>query len=84
MTCQPKADLKAVCTGVGTELRTQLAEVLREPTPERMTDLLKQLDQPPRRRSPVPSGAADHRPHDGALIASRGTGGTRKDCKNMK
>jgi anti-sigma factor NepR-like protein len=41
------ADLKAVRTGIGAELRTLFSDVLREPIPDRMTELLKQLDQPP-------------------------------------
>jgi hypothetical protein len=40
------ADLKAVRTGIGTELRTLFSDVLREPIPEKMAELLMQLDQP--------------------------------------
>jgi hypothetical protein len=40
------ADLKAVRTGIGTALRTLLSDVLREPVPDRMGELLRQLDQP--------------------------------------
>jgi hypothetical protein len=44
------ADLKAVRTGIGTELRALLPDVLREPIPEKMAQLLKQLDQPTTKR----------------------------------
>jgi Anti-sigma factor NepR len=40
------ADLKAVCTGIGAELRKLLSNVLHEPIPEGMAELLRQLDQP--------------------------------------
>jgi Anti-sigma factor NepR len=44
------ADLKAVRTSIGAALRTLLSDVLREPIPDRMIDLLKQLDQPSPKR----------------------------------
>ena len=40
------ADLKAVRTGIGAELRTLHSDVLRDEVPARMAELLKQLDQP--------------------------------------
>jgi hypothetical protein len=40
------AALKAVRTGIGTALRTLLSDVLNEPIPDEMAELLKQLDQP--------------------------------------
>jgi hypothetical protein len=45
------ADLKAVRIGICRELRTLLSDVLREPTPNGMAELLKQLDQPTVKRS---------------------------------
>jgi anti-sigma factor NepR-like protein len=42
----PSADLKAVRTGIGAELRTLFSDVLSEPIPDGMAELLKQLDQP--------------------------------------
>ena len=39
------ADLKAVRTGIGTALRTLHSDVLREEVPDRIAELLKQLDQ---------------------------------------
>jgi hypothetical protein len=39
------ADLKAVCAGIGTGLRTLHSGVLREAFTEQIADLLKQLDQ---------------------------------------
>jgi hypothetical protein len=39
-------DLKAVLTAIGAELRRLHSDVLREPIPDRMAELLKQLDQP--------------------------------------
>jgi hypothetical protein len=47
------ADLKAICTGIGASLRAQLSNVLSEPIPEKMTDLLKQLDQPKEDNGPA-------------------------------
>jgi Anti-sigma factor NepR len=38
-------DLKAVRTGIGAALRTLHSEVLREEVPDRVADLLRQLDQ---------------------------------------
>jgi hypothetical protein len=35
-----------VCTGIGKELRTLHANLLSEQIPERMAEVLKQLDQP--------------------------------------
>jgi hypothetical protein len=45
------ADLKAVRTGIGTELKKLFSEVLREPLTDRMAQLLSQFDQPNERRS---------------------------------
>jgi len=39
------ADLKAVRTGIGTALRTLHSGVLREEIPDRIAELLRQLDQ---------------------------------------
>jgi hypothetical protein len=39
-------DLKAVLTAIGAELRRLHSDVLSEPIPERMAELLRQLDQP--------------------------------------
>jgi hypothetical protein len=39
-------DLKAVLTAIGAELRRLHSDVLREPIPDRMAELLRQLDQP--------------------------------------
>jgi len=39
------ADLKALRTGIGAELRTLHADLLREGVPDRIAELLKQLDQ---------------------------------------
>jgi len=39
------ADLKAVHTGIGTALRTLHSGVLREEIPDRIAELLRQLDQ---------------------------------------
>jgi hypothetical protein len=41
---QPDADLKAARTGIGAALRTLHSDALRE-VPERMAELLRQLDQ---------------------------------------
>jgi hypothetical protein len=41
------ADLKAVRTGIGAALRTLHSDVLHEPLPDRIAELLRQLDQPP-------------------------------------
>jgi hypothetical protein len=38
-------DLKAVRTGIGAALRTLHSDVLREEVPNRMAELLRQLDQ---------------------------------------
>ena len=38
-------DLKAECTGIGAALRTLYANVLREEFPDRVAELLTQLDQ---------------------------------------
>ena len=40
-----RADLKAVRTGVGAALRTLHSDVLREEVPDRIAELLRQLDQ---------------------------------------
>jgi hypothetical protein len=39
------ADLKAVCTGIGTPLRALHSDVLRGELPDRIAELLRQLDQ---------------------------------------
>jgi hypothetical protein len=39
------ADLNAVRTGIGAELRRLHSDVLREEIPDRMAELIKQLDQ---------------------------------------
>ena len=36
----------AVCTGIGTALRALHSDVLREPLPDTMVELLRQLDRP--------------------------------------
>jgi hypothetical protein len=41
---QPNADLKAVRTGIGAELRTLHSDVLREEVPDRIAVFLRQLD----------------------------------------
>jgi hypothetical protein len=41
---QPNADLKAVRTGIGAELRTLHSDVLREEVPDRIAMFLRQLD----------------------------------------
>jgi hypothetical protein len=41
------ADLKAIHTGIGTALRTLHSGVLREEIPDRIAELLRQLDQQP-------------------------------------
>jgi hypothetical protein len=38
-------DLKAVRTGIGAALRTLHSDVLREEVPDRIAELLRQLDQ---------------------------------------
>jgi hypothetical protein len=43
---QPNADLKAVRTGIGAELRTLHSGVLRTEVSDRMAELLKLLGQP--------------------------------------
>ena len=40
-------DLKAVLTAIGAELRQLHSDVLHEPLPDRIAELLRQLDQPP-------------------------------------
>jgi hypothetical protein len=42
---QPNADLKAVRTGIGAELRTLHSDVLREEVLDGMAELLKKLNQ---------------------------------------
>jgi Anti-sigma factor NepR len=51
MARRPRAglDFEAVRTAIGTALRSLHANVLREPLPDRMVELLRQLDQPPNR-----------------------------------
>jgi hypothetical protein len=39
------ADVNTVRSGIGTELRKLYSDVLREEIPDRMTALIKQLDQ---------------------------------------
>ncbi len=39
------ADLRAVRTGIGAALRTLYSDVLREKIPDRIAELLRQLDQ---------------------------------------
>ena len=39
--------MKAVLTAIGAELRRLHSDVLREPIPDRMAELLRQLNQPP-------------------------------------
>jgi len=40
-----RSDLKAVRMGIGAAIRTIHADVLREEVPERIAELLRQLDQ---------------------------------------
>jgi Anti-sigma factor NepR len=40
-------DFEAVRIAIGAALRTKYSEVLHEPIPDRMAELLRQLDQPP-------------------------------------
>jgi hypothetical protein len=47
------ADLKAICSGIGGELRKLLADVLGEPIPDEMAELLRQLDRPTAKPSDV-------------------------------
>jgi hypothetical protein len=42
---RPPAALKAVCTGIGTALRALHSDVLRGELPDRIDELLRQLDQ---------------------------------------
>ncbi len=41
------SDFEAVRTAIGTALRSLHSDVLREPLPDRIAELLRQLDQPP-------------------------------------
>jgi hypothetical protein len=41
----PGFDLKAVCTGIGAAIRTIHSDVLHEEVPDRIAELLTQLDQ---------------------------------------
>ena len=43
---RPNADLKVVRPSIGAELRTLHSDVLREDVPDKMAELLRQLDQP--------------------------------------
>jgi hypothetical protein len=43
-------DLKPVRAEIGKELQTHLSRVLRDPVPDSMVELLKQLDQPTEKR----------------------------------
>ena len=45
-------DLKAVRTGIGAALRTLHCDVLREEVPDRIAELLRQLDQPTEKPAP--------------------------------
>jgi hypothetical protein len=49
MGCRPRAgrDFEAVRTAIGTALRSLHSNVLNEPLPDRIAELLRQLDQPP-------------------------------------
>jgi hypothetical protein len=40
------SDLEAVRTGIGAAIRTIHSDVLREKVPDRIAELLRQLDQP--------------------------------------
>lgn len=40
-------DFDAVRIAIGAALRTKYSDVLREPIPDKMAELLRQLDQPP-------------------------------------
>jgi hypothetical protein len=40
-------DFEAVRIAIGAALRTKYSNVLREPIPDRIAELLRQLDQPP-------------------------------------
>jgi hypothetical protein len=53
------ADLKAVRTGISTALRTLHSDVLREEVPDKIAELLRQLDQPTEKLAPW-SGSAVH------------------------
>ena len=46
---RPNVDFKAVRTGIAAELRALHFDVLREEVPDRIAELLKQLDQPTER-----------------------------------
>jgi hypothetical protein len=46
-------DLKVVCSAIGVELRKLLTNVLDEPIPDGMADLLRQLDRPTTKPSDV-------------------------------
>jgi hypothetical protein len=52
-------DLKAVRTGIGAALRMLHCGVLREEVPDRIAELLRQLDQPTEKLAPR-SGPAVH------------------------
>jgi Anti-sigma factor NepR len=45
-------DLKAVRTGIVAALRTLHSDVLREEVPDRIAELLRQLDQPTEKLAP--------------------------------
>jgi hypothetical protein len=49
MVRRPRAlsDFEVVRTAIGTALRSLYSNVLREPLPDKMVELLRQLDQPP-------------------------------------
>jgi hypothetical protein len=43
---RPGAELKAVRVGIGTAIRTIHSDILREEIPDRIAELLRQLDEP--------------------------------------
>jgi len=50
---RPPADLKAVCTGIGTALRALHSDVLRGELPDRIAELLTQLSKRTPRHGPA-------------------------------
>jgi hypothetical protein len=44
---RPNLAFEAVRTAIAAELKRHYSNVLHEPIPERMAELLRQLDQPP-------------------------------------
>jgi Anti-sigma factor NepR len=55
------ADLKAICSGIGVELRKLFTNVLSEPIPDGMAELLGQLDRPTTQPSDVHDDEAARR-----------------------